>query len=261
MIDEDALNIYTDGSSRPTPRRGGVGIRYIYCDENGNEVRENLPWPGYLGATSNEMELNAVIIALKNAPSYQQRRNFNKIIVHSDSRYVIDNAVTALFIWPKTKWIKKAGGPVLNAKLWKELNKIRKNIGIRVEFSKVEGHSSDEDNKAVDHLARLSANDPRNKPISNRRVRRKISDKFTEIGSVRNTGQRITIRIIEGQYLEVQKLYRYRFEVMSKNSPYYRNLDFVITNQLLREGHTYYVKLNDETENPRIVKVYKEAGK
>lgn len=261
MLDEDALNIYTDGSSRPKPRRGGIGIRYIYCDESGNEVRENLPWPGYLGATNNEMELNAVIIALKNASSYLQRRKFNRIIILSDSRYVVDNADTALYIWPKTKWLKKAGAPVLNAKLWKELNKIRRNIGIWVLFRKVEGHSSDEDNKAVDQLARLSANDPRNKPISNRRVRRKVSDKFTEIGSVKNTGQRITIRIIEGQYLEVQKLYRYRFEVMSKNSPFYRNLDFAVTNELLREGHTYYVKLNKETGNPRIIKVYKEVGK
>ena len=124
MIDEEALNIYTDGSSRPKPRRGGIGIRYIYCDESGNEVNENLPWPGYLGATNNEMELNAVIIALKNAPPYFQRRKFNRVIIYSDSQYVVDNAGIALFVWPRTKWMKKTGAPVLNAKLWKELNNL-----------------------------------------------------------------------------------------------------------------------------------------
>ncbi len=258
MIDEDALNIYTDGSSRSKPRRGGIGIRYIYCDDSGAEVSENLPWPGYMGATSNEMELNAVIIALKNAQSYLNERDFNKIIIYSDSRYVVDNERIALFRWPKSHWNKKLGAPVLNAKLWKELNKIRKNIGIRVEFLKVKGHSSDPNNQTVNDLARISANDPRNKPISIRRVRRKKSKKSTVIGSVINIGQRLTIRIIEGQYLEVQKIFRYRYEVMSRKSPYFKNLDFIFTRDLLQEGHTYYVKLNKEAGNPRLEKVYKE---
>jgi ribonuclease HI len=260
MIDEEALNIYTDGSSIPKPRRGGIGIRYIFCDEFGNEIYENLSWPGYLGATNNEMELNAVIIALKKARPYLINRKFNRIIVFSDSQYIIENEGIAFFVWPKNKWLKRTGAPVLNAKLWKELNKIRRNIGIRIEFIKVKGHSSDVHNKAVDRLAKKSANNPRNKPISIRTVRRKKSKKITEIGSVKTFGQRLTIRIIEGQYLEVQKIYRYRYEVMSKASPFFGNVDFIVSIEILKEGHIYYVKLNEEPDNPRIVKIYKEVS-
>jgi co-chaperonin GroES (HSP10) len=35
---EEALNIYTDGSSFQRPRRGGVGIRYIIINYAGDEV-------------------------------------------------------------------------------------------------------------------------------------------------------------------------------------------------------------------------------
>ena len=37
LIDETALNIYLDGASLPGPRRGGLGIRYIWVDVHGNE--------------------------------------------------------------------------------------------------------------------------------------------------------------------------------------------------------------------------------
>jgi ribonuclease HI len=84
MIDEGALNIYTDGSSKPTPRRGGIGIRFIYIDASGEEVVEDLSLAGYLGATSNEMEINACILALKHAPAYLKMQDFRKIIVFTD---------------------------------------------------------------------------------------------------------------------------------------------------------------------------------
>jgi ribonuclease HI len=259
MIDENALNIYTDGSSKPKPRRGGIGIRYIYTDMSGKEVCENLPLPGYLGATNNEMELNACIIALKHVSSYLSKKVFQRIIIFTDSNYVVENNSTALFEWPKTKWIRRSGAPVLNAKLWQELNRARKKIRIWVDIKKVEGHSQDIHNREVDRLAKQSANDARNRPLSVRIVRRKKSKEITRVGSVGIIEQRITVRIIEGQCLEVQKLYRYRYEVMSKKSPYYKKVDFIVSTEVLHEGHTYSVKLNNEQDNPRIVKVYREV--
>ena len=119
MIDENALNIYTDGSSRSKPRTGGVGIRYIYVDTLGEEVIEDLFSPGYKGATSNEMEINACILALKNSSPFLQKRFYHKIIISTDSQYVVDNYRNAMFLWPRTKWLKKAGAPVLNAHLGK----------------------------------------------------------------------------------------------------------------------------------------------
>jgi ribonuclease HI len=261
MIDERALNIYTDGSSKQKPRRGGVGIRYIYVNDLGDEVVEDLPCPGYLGATNNEMELNACLIALRNASSYLEKRSYNKIIVNSDSNYVVANFRNAMFRWPNEKWMKRSGSPVLNANLWKELVKEIRKVGMIVNFHKVKGHSTDEHNKAVDRLAKQSSANPLNPPLTIRTVRRKQSKERTHIGSVSMLGQKITIRIIEGQYLKIHKLYRYRYEVVSKNSPFYRKVDFACSELVLREAHTYSVRMNEEVNNPRILKLFTEVEK
>jgi ribonuclease HI len=258
MIDEEALNIYTDGSSLPKPRRGGIGIRFIYCDSTGREICENETLPGYLGATNNEMELNACVIALKLVPKYLSKRSFQRVIICSDSMYVIDNYKKAMFEWCKTRWLRRSGAPVLNAKLWKEFIKALKKNRLPFSMKKVPAHSTDLHNKEVDKLAKLSAKSAIKKPISYRRVRRKKSTKITKIGSIEPLGQRISVRIIEGQYLEVQKMYRYRYEVISKNNRFLRNVDFVTSEEILKEGHSYSVRLNNEKANPKIVKVFKE---
>jgi ribonuclease HI len=70
MTIEDALNIYTDGSSFSRPRVGGIGIRFITTNELGDEVIEDVELPGYKGATNNQMELYAGVAALKESPAY-----------------------------------------------------------------------------------------------------------------------------------------------------------------------------------------------
>ena len=261
MIDEKALNIYADGSSKPKPRRGGIGIRYVFINDLGEEVTQDLALPGYLGATNNEMELKACVIGLQNAVPYLSDKNFEYIVVHTDSNYVVTNYNNALFLWPKTKWLKKDGGPVLNTRLWKDLVKWTVKVRKYVYIRKVKGHSEDVHNKEVDRQAKQSAEYPINKPISPSIVRRKKSKRKTRVGSVAMLGQKITIRIDQGWYLPVQKLYRYRYEVMSKSSEYYQNVDFICTYEMLRETHTYFVRLNKETSNPRIAKVFREIPK
>lgn len=132
---------------------------------------------------------------------------------------------------------------------------------MRVLFQKVKGHSVDIHNIVADRLAKDSANNPRQRPLSVRIVRRKKSKEKTKVGCVGITGQQITIRIIEGQYLDVQKLYRYRYEVMSIASPFYRKVDFIISTAVLREGHIYSVRFTRDQDNPRIVKVFREIEK
>lgn len=258
MIDERALNIYTDGSAKPTPRRGGIGVMYIYVDVEGNEISEALDLPGYQSATISEMELNACIVALENAGKYLQRVHFSKIIIFTDSMYVYSNHKNAMFLWPRKKWLKSSGAPVLNAQLWKDLIKLIRNIGLRVEFQKVKAHSSDLYNRAVDKLAKKSASIPLNKPLAISTVRRKKSKQKTNVGSVQMLGQRISIRIIECKYLSVQRLYRYRYEVVSRSSPFYKEVDFLCSTYELREAHTFSVRMNTETKNPRIIKLYRE---
>src|SRR3954454_4920143 len=62
---EGALTAFTDGASLPAPRRGGIGIHFVHSDSVGQETGFDLAEPGYAGATNNQMELQAVITALK----------------------------------------------------------------------------------------------------------------------------------------------------------------------------------------------------
>lgn len=65
--EENALNIYTDGSMLPSPRRGGAGLLFVAVDGDGNEQHYEEVLTGYTGATQNQMELEAPIRGLKMA--------------------------------------------------------------------------------------------------------------------------------------------------------------------------------------------------
>lgn len=265
MFDEDQLIIYTDGSSFSSPRKGGVGIRFVTIDENGDEVIEDTIPFGYEGATNNQMELQAPIIALKEVLK-NNKYNYSKILIRSDSRYLIDNYKRALFQWSRHKWLNSFDKPVLNAKQWKELikqvNKVYQCARAPVEFEWVKGHSKDVHNKAVDKTAKQSAKNISKERIGFVRVRRKkFNNRKSEIGSVKMEGQRLSVHIITDEYLSVQKIYRYRFQVISKNSPYYKNIDFAFSKELLSAGHSYRIKLNKDNKNPQIIKKYREIAK
>jgi len=184
--------------------------------------------------------------------------NVTRIVIQSDSSYVVDHYKKAMYQWPKTQWLTNSGRPVLNADLWKDLVKCFQKIRMPVEIRWVKGHSKNEHNKAADRLARQSAMIALKAPITHVSVRRKISDKSVEIGSVEMTGQRITIRIITSKPLKVQKLWYYKYEVISKHSPYRGNVDNIFSEHFLSSGHTYYVRFNSDTRNPRIEKVFRE---
>jgi ribonuclease HI len=55
--DENALNIYTDGSMLSGPRRGGAGLLFIVIDKDGEEEQREHVLGGYSDATQNQMEL------------------------------------------------------------------------------------------------------------------------------------------------------------------------------------------------------------
>lgn len=61
LFRKNTLYIYTDGSSLPKLRRGGMGARYIYLDDLENEIRIDPELKGNKCATNNQMELKAVI--------------------------------------------------------------------------------------------------------------------------------------------------------------------------------------------------------
>ncbi len=258
MLREDALHIFVDGSSLGSPRAGGIGIRFVLIDANGQERIADIQLPGYKGATNNQMELEACITALKEAGKLGLASGFSKIIIHTDSIYVVRNYLKAMFEWPKTKWCIRSGAPVLNAGLWKELVKEMQRANVRVDFQWVKGHSKSEHNRAADKMARQSAKIPLNPALSLVHVRRKHSPKSVARGCVGMESQRVSIRIVTAEYLDVQRVWKCKYEVISKASKYCGNVDIVFSGSLLCAGHSYYVQMNNDTSNPRVVKVLRE---
>jgi ribonuclease HI len=246
----------------PHPRRGGIGIVFVYCDQNtGEEVTREFPERGYKGESIGAMELMASIEAIKNANEFDELYRFNKIIMHTDSKYVAECYRLALFQWPTKRWRKVGGAPVQNTELWKELISQVKRISRRVEIEWTKGHSDNPHNRRADRLAKDSAKMPRKEKRVVVSVRRKLSPNKTKPGCVVMRGQKVLIRIIEAKYLKAHRLFRYRYEILSKQSKYYQLVDFIFCQHPLRDGHSYWVKFNRAQGNPMISNVIGEADK
>ena len=266
MVIENAINIYTDGSSFSHPRSGGIGIRLVIVNKEGFEEIQDISPPGFIGATNNEMELCACVEGIKQAMRHPAFNSFWHIAIHTDSQYVSEHYKKAIYEWPRCRWCNYYGKPFANVDLWKKLVRMLKALDRnrkRFDFYWVEGHSKDKHNKAADKLARESAKNAINPPLSVVKVRRKRSSKSVELGCVQMLNQRISIRIITEYYLEVQKLMKYRYEVISKSSPYFGNIDIAYAKPeiTLNATHCYSVRFNDNTNNPRIVKMFRELPK
>ena len=265
-IEEAALNIYADGSSYSHPRSGGAGFRFITFDESGYEIAEDFFGSSYAGATNNQMELQACINALKEVLNREDWSHVSRVYIFTDSQYVVNNLNHAKFIWPKTKWATKTGEPVLNALQWKELlrciNKVYEKFRMRTDIEWVKGHSSDVHNRAVDKTAKAAAKVKSLKKIGNVVSRRKkYAGSKVQKGSVTMHGQRISIHIVNAEYLSVQKISRYRYQVISKNSPYFQCTDFIYSKLHLSAGHQYCVRVNANTNYPQVVKIFREYEK
>lgn len=251
MEDEGTLDVYTDGSSFGSPRVGGIGIRFLFPEK----IKDLCPF-GYPGATNNQMELKACIFALQEI--IKSGRRWSRIIIHTDSLHIVSCRSKAMFEWPKNKWMKRNNAPVMNADLWKDFNRCVKNIRARIDIAWVKGHSKNEHNKAVDKLAKQSAKKARNSPLNSVLLGRKTVSKGKEVGGIKMDGQRLSIRIFTAEYLKVQKIHKYKYEVLSKNSPYYSFSGIIFSDIQLDNRHKYSVRFNKNNDYPKISKVFKE---
>lgn len=260
--EDSALIIYTDGSCLQNPRRGGYGIRIVFpVSFSKDEELLDIDSPSYQNTTNNQMELYAVYKALKHIEAKVNIHEVSRIIIFTDSQYVSENYINAIFNWSKNKWFLKNGAPVQNADLWKELIKVSTRIKCRVEIKWVKGHAKNYDNKAVDKIAKISAKSSIKKIFKPMTVRRKLSPNKVNPGSIESVGQRISIHIITDEYLPVQKIFKYKIEVISKRSKYFNCVDFLYCKYLLKAGHSYLVSLKKDENLLTISKVIKEIIK
>jgi ribonuclease HI len=258
---EDAINVFPDGSSRASPRLGGVGFRIVTFDSAGNEVCEDEWLPGYRDATNQQMELLACIEGIRAAIRHPVRPKLNRICVYTDSQYVQSNLENAKFTWSASRWRRASGASVLNAELWKNLVKLVKEAPCRIDIRWAKGHSkANPHNRGADKLAKRSSEVAVNAPLSVVHVRRRKTKERTILGSVRMEGQQMAIRVLGAETLRRQRLAKYRYEVISSDSEYFGKVDLIYADLILdiRAGHHYEVQVNTELKNPRIVQLVRE---
>ncbi|WP_346320788.1 ribonuclease HI [Chitinophaga sp. YIM B06452] len=140
MLTNQHLIIYTDGSARGNPGRGGYGIVLIW-----GKVRKELS-QGYRMTTNNRMELLAVIVALE-----ALTKEGLHILIYTDSQYVV-NAVEKGWLW---NWVRIGFKDKKNADLWQRFIPLYRKH--KVQFHWVKGHATNPENNRCDELATAAA--------------------------------------------------------------------------------------------------------
>lgn len=131
----DAVEIYTDGSCISDGRPNAAG-GWAYCIKS-SHTEDVYDSGGAIGTTNNQMEMTAVLEALKAADPNMPTT------VYSDSKYVIETL----------KGVFKIGK---NRELWKQLKDQAARF-TTIRYIWVKGHANNEYNNKVDYLANREA--------------------------------------------------------------------------------------------------------
>jgi ribonuclease HI len=258
MSSRNLLTIYTDGSSYSKPsRKGGAGFLFVTEDSTGAERIEEFELRGFEGSSSIQMELYACVAALKEVLEGERPTRYDKIVIKTDSMYIVDSYQSAIYEWSRNKWRNRHGRPIEHAQLWREMVRLLVKCRVRVTFKWVKGHSKDKHNKAADRLAKASAKGFLNKPLAVVGLRRKKSPLRVQRGCIAMRGQTEIIRIVTHQLLR-QKEGKYRYEVINSKSADYQKVDIAYSKHDLRAGHEYEVVFNSSGHYPQIERVLRE---
>lgn len=134
------VEIATDGACKGNPGRGGWGAVLRAADGRERELSGGEP-----DTTNNRMELMAAIEGLR------ALKRPCRVILSTDSRYVMDGLTKWIKGWQKNGWKTAARQPVKNAELWQALLAAAKPH--RIEWVWVKGHAGHPDNERADKLA------------------------------------------------------------------------------------------------------------
>ena len=139
------LHVWTDGSSRPNPGKGG----WAFVIEH--HKKRYTGWGSDCYTTNNIMEMQAVIESLKFIQSKELfDEPYEKIVVHSDSQYVIKGASIWLRNWIRNGF-KGTKGFIKNHERWIEIHKLSNTFPI--DWIWVRGHNGEPNNELCDELA------------------------------------------------------------------------------------------------------------
>ena len=142
------VTIYTDGSCKGNPGRGGWGA-WLRWGEHEKEL-----WGGEILTTNNRMELTAVIESLA---SLKRRSN---VAVYTDSEYVRNGIMTWIHSWKTRGWKTAGKKPVKNVDLWQRLDALAQQH--EMQWHWVRGHTGDPGNERADALANRGVEELKN---------------------------------------------------------------------------------------------------
>mgnify|MGYP003332775375 CR=1 FL=1 len=138
----ERINIYTDGSSLGNPGPGGYAI---IMEWKGMDYIKEFS-VGFRLTTNNRMELLAVIVALETL-----KKQSMKVLVYSDSKYVID-AVEKKWVF---RWEKEGFKKQKNQDLWKRFLILFRKHSVVIKW--IKGHNQHPQNERCDTLAVAAA--------------------------------------------------------------------------------------------------------
>ena len=141
------MKIYTDGSAHPNPGPGGFGV-VVFDDEDNylKSLSEQVPY-----TTNNEMELKAILFALKIFGAQANQDFIQPPTVYTDSAYAYNIYTNWMYNWAKNDWLKADGKKPENLEIIKDhFNESKNKI---IDLRKIAGHSNILGNELADKLA------------------------------------------------------------------------------------------------------------
>lgn len=138
-MNDEAVEIFTDGACRGNPGVGGWGALLQMMG------KERELYGGEAHTTNNRMELTAAIRALETLkwPC--------RVILHTDSKYVQQGISAWIHDWKQRGWKTAGKKPVKNEDLWRRLDELA-NLH-RVQWVWIKGHAGHDGNERADRLA------------------------------------------------------------------------------------------------------------
>jgi ribonuclease HI len=264
MLEEELLKVYVDASVSAN-NHGGVGAVVVSVDTEGKELINEIQLTGYCYVNSVQLEILACADTLNEIAT--RRLDFRKkqITIYTDSKLVYEKYKRAMFHWLGNNWTED-GRPVSDAREWDKLVKqLRKykEAKMFVDIQWIKGHNKNYYNDLAHTLAKRASQLPKsiyskNSVLSAFRPQQIKAPKRIEIGSVKMMGQRVSIKVLGVEYLQVHKLWGCKYQVISTKSQYRGLVDKAFSRTSMDIGKSYYVKLNSSLDNPRIEKVYWE---
>jgi ribonuclease HI len=149
----EAFAIYSDGACRGNPGPGAYGC--FAQDIQGTVLFEKSEV--FTQTTNNRMELLGVIEGLTGLGKYlnDQGKSIKdfKIVVVTDSKYVVDGTSKWMDGWKAKGWKKADKKTPVNVEMWQKLDPLKELIGSNLVLEWVKGHSGHPQNERCDQLA------------------------------------------------------------------------------------------------------------